>query len=87
MKTKTKSEKPLSSRQREVFCYCREYFAANLQFPTLRQIAAKFTTFPFAVSGFLAQLERRGLIERNEGGGWRIVGATVTLPSLPEQNI
>lgn len=67
---------PLTRRQREILDYLRSYTEENEISPTLEEIAQHFNVNRVTIFGHVAELERKGVIERAAPGisrGLRII--------------
>ncbi len=77
---------PLTRRQREIVDFLRAYQRAESISPTLDEIAQHFGVNKVTIFGHVAELERKGVLERAAKGisrGLRIVGEEAGAASSP----
>jgi repressor LexA len=70
------SQRPLTRRQREILDFLQDYMDREEISPTLEEIAQQFGVNKVTIFGHVAELERKGVIERAAPGisrGLRIV--------------
>ena len=76
---------PLTRRQRDIVDFFRAYTAEHGLSPTLDEIAHAFGVHKVTVFGHVAELERKGVLERSAPGvsrGLRLVGDAEAHPAL-----
>lgn len=74
---------PLTEKQAALVAFMRTFLAENDAMPTISTIAAHFGwASSNAAFECLAALKKKGVIERNEQGGWRFVRAS-SIPAAP----
>lgn len=61
----------LTPVQIEILAFMREYLAENDQLPPVAQVGAKFGMHTNGAQWHLAELGRKGALEKNSAGRWR----------------
>jgi hypothetical protein len=61
----------LTPVQIEILAFMREYLAENDQLPPVAQVGAKFGFHTNGAQWHLAELGRKGALEKNAAGRWR----------------
>lgn len=61
----------LTPVQIEILAFMREYLAENDQLPPVAQVGAKFGMHTNGAQWHLAELGRKGALEKNAAGRWR----------------
>ena len=66
-----KQESALTPTQLEMLGFMRKYLAENDQLPPVTTVATKFDMYPGGAQWHMAEMARKGAIEKNAAGRWR----------------